>query len=182
MALKNGKAVAGANQYAGATGSPAGMIGAFALTAAPTGWVVCDGSAVSRTTYAVLFAAMGTIHGSGDGTTTFNLPDYRGQFLRGFDPILIRDFDGASRTAMNAGGATGNNVGAVQSDAFQGHYHQWVNYQGGSGGSTGFYNGPTNTVSTGSVRSPTSDGTNGTPRTSSETRPTNATVLYCVKT
>jgi len=47
-------------------------------TAAPTGWLMCDGAAVSRTTYAALFAAIGTSAGSGNGTTTFNVPDYRG--------------------------------------------------------------------------------------------------------
>ena len=45
----------------------------------PAGWLVCDGSAVSRTTYARLFAAIGTLHGAGNGTTTFNLPDRRGR-------------------------------------------------------------------------------------------------------
>jgi microcystin-dependent protein len=55
----------------------------FAASSAPTGWLLCDGSAVSRTTYAALFAAIGTSHGSGDGSTTFNLPDYRWTFLRG---------------------------------------------------------------------------------------------------
>jgi microcystin-dependent protein len=49
------------------------------------GWLKCNGAAVSRSTYAVLFAAIGTLYGAGDGTTTFNLPDYRGEFLRGLD-------------------------------------------------------------------------------------------------
>lgn len=54
--------------------SPAGMVSAFACTTAPSGWLKCDGSAVSRTTYAALFAAIGTKYGSGNGSTTFNLP------------------------------------------------------------------------------------------------------------
>ena len=62
---------------------PAGSVQAFAGTTPPTDWLICDGRAVSRTVYADLFAAIGTAHGSGDGSTTFNLPDYRGQFLRG---------------------------------------------------------------------------------------------------
>lgn len=53
---------------------PAGFIGDFGGTSVPDGWLACDGSAVSRTTYAALFAAIGTAWGSGDGTTTFNLP------------------------------------------------------------------------------------------------------------
>jgi len=55
----------------------------YAGASAPEGWLICDGSAVNRTTYAALFAAIGTSHGSGDGSTTFNLPDYRWTFLRG---------------------------------------------------------------------------------------------------
>lgn len=58
-----------------------GMIKPFAGTTIPTGYLLCDGSAVSRTTYANLFAAIGTTYGSGDGSTTFNLPDYREKTL-----------------------------------------------------------------------------------------------------
>lgn len=65
--------------------TPAGSIMAFAASSAPTGWLICDGSAVSRTTYATLFGVVGTTWGAGDGSTTFNVPDLRGQFLRGFD-------------------------------------------------------------------------------------------------
>lgn len=62
---------------------PKGLIAPFAGTSAPDGWLFCDGSAVSRTTYAALFAAIGTTYGAGDGSTTFNLPDYRGRSFQG---------------------------------------------------------------------------------------------------
>jgi microcystin-dependent protein len=65
--------------------TPSGAVLAFAMATAPTGWLECDGSAVSRATYAALFAAIGTTFGSGNGTTTFNLPDLRGEFIRGWD-------------------------------------------------------------------------------------------------
>lgn len=65
---------------------PTGSLSAFAGTAAPNGWLVCDGAAVSRTTYAALFAIIGTTWGAGDGSTTFNLPDLRGRALVGRDP------------------------------------------------------------------------------------------------
>ena len=65
--------------------SPPGAIVAYAASTAPTGWLLCDGSAVSRTTYAALFTAISTTWGIGDGSTTFNVPDLRGQFLRGYD-------------------------------------------------------------------------------------------------
>lgn len=64
---------------------PAGSVTAFAGSSAPTGWLLCAGQAVSRTTYAALFAAIGTTYGSGDGSTTFNLPDLRGRTVAGLD-------------------------------------------------------------------------------------------------
>ncbi|MCO6508432.1 MAG: tail fiber protein [Snodgrassella sp.] len=57
----------------------------FAMDAAPVGWLKANGAVVSRTLYANLFAAIGTRFGAGDGKTTFNLPDLRGEFLRGWD-------------------------------------------------------------------------------------------------
>ena len=63
---------------------PVGMILAWPGTKAPSGWLNCDGSVVSRTTYADLFSVIGTTFGAGDGSTTFKLPDYRGDFLRGY--------------------------------------------------------------------------------------------------
>ena len=66
-------------------GVPSGAVAHFAMNTAPTGWLKANGAAVSRTTYATLFAAIGTTFGVGDGSTTFNLPDLRGEFLRGWD-------------------------------------------------------------------------------------------------
>lgn len=63
----------------------AGFVAYFGATTAPAGWIKANGAAISRTTYADLFAAIGTTFGAGDGSTTFNLPDLRGEFLRGFD-------------------------------------------------------------------------------------------------
>ena len=62
-----------------------GSVAFFPTSNAPPGWLKADGSAVSRTTYADLFAIIGTEHGAGDGSTTFNLPDLRGEFIRGWD-------------------------------------------------------------------------------------------------
>lgn len=64
---------------------PPGSLMAYGASTAPTGWLLCDGSAVSRTTYATLYAVIGTTWGAGDTTTTFNVPDLRGQFVRGYD-------------------------------------------------------------------------------------------------
>lgn len=62
-----------------------GMVAYFGMNSAPEGWLIADGRPVSRVTYARLFSRIGTIWGGGDGTTTFNLPDGRGEFIRGLD-------------------------------------------------------------------------------------------------
>ena len=65
--------------------SPPGAVMTFAMMNPPEGWLECDGASLSRTTYAHLFAAIGTYFGAGDGSTTFDLPDLRGEFVRGWD-------------------------------------------------------------------------------------------------
>ena len=69
----------------GISAIPAGMVAPFAQTSAPSGWLVCNGNAVSRTSYADLFSAIGTTYGAGDGSSTFNVPELRGEFIRGLD-------------------------------------------------------------------------------------------------
>ena len=64
---------------------PSGSVMYFARTTAPDGWLKCNGAAVSRTTYAALFASIGTTWGAGNGSTTFNLPELRGEFPRVWD-------------------------------------------------------------------------------------------------
>lgn len=99
---------------------PVGSIAAIGETISndkggcPPGWLYCDGSAVSRTTYTGLFKAIASIYGDGDGSTTFNLPDYRGQFVRAVDGGKGIDKYAAQRHAQAAGGNTGDKVGTVQ--------------------------------------------------------------------
>ena len=64
--------------------TPSGAIMMFAASSAPSGWLICDGSTISRTTYADLFSAIGTTYGSGDGSSTFNLPDFGGKGPMGY--------------------------------------------------------------------------------------------------
>jgi microcystin-dependent protein len=101
----------------------AGTVGGPSNVPPPTGWLLCDGSAVSRTQYAQLFAAIGSNSGAGDGSTTFNLPDYRGYFLRGLDQGTGNDPDAASRTASPSGGSSGNAVGSLETGQIQSHAH-----------------------------------------------------------
>ena len=84
---------------------PSGAVMYFAGQTAPSGWLKANGAAVSRTTYAALFAAIGTTYGAGDGRSTFNLPDLRGEFVRGWD-------DGR-------GIDSGRAFGSAQSDAIR---------------------------------------------------------------
>lgn len=88
----------------------------------PTGYLDCDGSAVSRTTYSELFDAIGDDYGPGDGSTTFNLPDFRGYFLRGWDNGAGVDPDAASRTDRGDG-TTGDSPGTKQAGGIPSHTH-----------------------------------------------------------
>ena len=92
--------------------APAGLIGAFARTTAPTGWLKANGAAVSRTAYSDLFAAIGTTFGAGDGVNTFNLPDLRGEFLRGWDDGRGVD-SGRSLGSQQAGSSISPFVGSA---------------------------------------------------------------------
>lgn len=97
-----------ANAIAQTTEKP-GMIKPFAGTTVPTGYLLCDGSAVSRTTYADLFAAIGTTYGSGDGSTTFNLPALSDYVLRGTNTL--------SDVSNKTNGAIPNVTGTVDAIA-----------------------------------------------------------------
>ena len=102
---------------------PIGTIAPYGGSSAPTGWLLCDGLAVSRTTYSDLYAAIGNAWGYGDNSTTFNLPDLRGRFLRGVDAGTGRDPDAATRLISNTGGNTGDAVGTIESQALLAHNH-----------------------------------------------------------
>lgn len=116
----------------------AGMMMDFAGSSAPSGWLLCDGSAISRTTYATLFAAIGTAYGTGDGSTTFNIPDARGRATVGKDNMggttagrVTSALSGIDGTALGAaGGLQDHQLTIGQMPA---HQH-FVISPGGSGG------------------------------------------------
>lgn len=139
---------------------PSGAVFHFAMATAPAGYLVCNGAAVSRTAFSALFAAIGTLYGNGDGSTTFNLPDLRGEFIRGAD--------------SSRGVDSGRVFGSSQDDELKAHTHQSPT----TNGATGIYEvgtGPTG-YDYGSQSAPTSS-TGG-----SETRPRNVALLPCIKT
>lgn len=136
----------------------------------PVGYLLCDGSAVSRTTYSVLFTAISTNFGVGDNATTFNLPAPAGKFLRGFSTDSTVDPDGPRA------------VGSVQADAFQNHQHQTniLATGGGGGGSLAGQNStPQELQMTQTITDQT--GLYGTARFATETRPKNLAVAYIIK-
>ncbi len=141
---------------------PTGAVMPFAMNSAPSGWLAADGSTVSRSTYSALWTALGTTsspYGQGDGSTTFNLPDLRGYFVRG--------------AGTNSDGTAAGTFGAKQADDLKSHTHE-VDMSGSNGpmaaGPAG--NGPAARYST----TGTTGATGGT-----ETRPRNIAMLYCIK-
>ena len=144
---------------------PAGTVLPFAGDTAPTGWAICNGDPVSRTDYAELFTAIGELWGVGDGSTTFNLPDMRGQFLRGLDASGTVDPDGAGRV-----------VGDNQTDDFASHDHDGYSnlnllYAGGGGRPNDAPNGRATSGRSWSTLDSGGD----------ETRPKNVAVNYIIK-
>jgi phage-related tail fiber protein len=101
-----------ANLGVDAAADGTGRISFYARTTAPPGEVKANGGAYSRTVYSRLFGVIGTTFGAGDGSTTFNVPDLRGEFLRGWD-------DGR-------GVDTGRALGSAQGQMFQDHTHNGV--------------------------------------------------------
>tara|TARA_B100001287_G_scaffold152484_1_gene128337 strand:- start:695 stop:1621 length:927 start_codon:yes stop_codon:yes gene_type:complete len=167
-----------------ANGVPAGSIFTFASTTVPSGYLECNGSAVSRSTYSSLFTAIGTTHGSGDGSSTFNLPDLRGEFVRGWD--------------HNRGVDSGRSFASSQSDQNESHNHSLTDpnhahtqrglaLNGGSGsvaitlGSGQSYqigySGSQSSVTTGSSSTGISLGSSG----GNESRPRNLALMYVIK-
>lgn len=168
-----------------ATLFPAGMVSPFAgpVENIPFGWLLCDGSEVSRTEYANLYSAIGVCWGTGNGSTTFNLPDLRGMFLRGVSGDSGNDADAEGRIVLNDyGGNTGNQVGSYQGDAirnitgsFGGHSYNTTD------GAFAFSSGNHYAESGGSkVGAVSFDASNVVP-TGSENRPKNVYVNYIIK-
>ncbi len=129
---------------------PPGWLNDYAGSTAPSGWLLCAGQAVSRATYANLFAVIGTTYGVGDGSTTFNIPDLRGRTRIGLD-----NMNGTSANVVTGawadslGGTGGAETHTLITNEIPAHTHttgvQSANYSGGantavaggSGGATG---------------------------------------------
>jgi microcystin-dependent protein len=151
---------------------PTGMIAPFAMSTAPTGWLECDGSAVSRTTYADLFTALSTTHGVGDGSTTFNVPDLRGEFIRGWDNSKGTD---SGRTFASSQADNANSISQFNSSGSGQITNSLYTVTVPTDGTYSDYlitDGRLTTYGSGAIRFQT----NGI-----ETRPRNIAMMYCVK-
>ena len=162
--------------------TPAGTIIYTARSTAPTGYLKANGAAVSRSTYATLFAAIGTVYGAGDGSTTFNLPELRGEFVRGLD-------DGRGIDTSRA-------LGSAQAQSYQshshgvtdpGHSHGYTSNGSNMAGrlapgiETGFGGNGIGDVSF-SITANTTGITATDASGSTETRPRNVALLACIRT
>ncbi|WP_224826296.1 phage tail protein [Cognatishimia sp. MH4019] len=157
-----------------AAGQFVGAVTFFAASVPPLGWIKANGAELARDTYPELFAIIGTSFGVGDGATTFNLPDLRGEFLRGWD-------DGR-------GVDSGRVFGSSQQDAMQDHNHFLGLSQYGSAGRFGVKSGQadvraienSSASTNANITSPPDTAGGGAPRTGSETRPRNMALLPCI--
>ena len=105
---------------------PSGGIIAYTMPNAPLGWLVCDGAEINRYSYKELFAIIGTTFGSGDGSTTFNLPNYQGAFLRGTG--TGGGYSGPAANTSQAHATQTHNHTATTTITDPGHTHTQTNY------------------------------------------------------
>lgn len=138
--------------------APAGIISAWGVNTVPYGWLECNGAAISRAVYANLFANIGTTFGAGNGTTTFNVPDLRGEFIRGWD--------------NGRGIDSGRAFGSAQSDLLKSHFHIMKKFNRSTGAGTGFFAMDDN----GTDGSENTEATGG-----AETRPRNVALMFCIR-
>lgn len=164
-----------------AAGEATGTFKPWLQSSAPAGWLKCNGAAISRTLYAKLFGVIGTTYGVGDGSTTFNLPDFRGEFIRGLDDGRGIDASRALGTAQGESFASHAHTGS--SDTHAGHSHGTPIYNGtGSTSPIANYTtgnpGYSGTTSTAGAHSHalTINNAGGT-----ETRPRNQAALFIIK-
>ena len=170
---------------------PTGSVHIMATTTAPSGYLKCNGAAVSRTTYADLFAIIGTTHGEGDGSSTFNVPDLRGEFVRGWDDSRGVDSGRSFASSQSSANLQHNHTATATSTSSvtdPGHFHNvaYSNSDSGDGvieesgvGFSGFE--PTETATTGITVS-TSTSVSVANAGGSEARPRNIAMMYVIKT
>lgn len=161
------------------SGLDPGAIMDFAMNSAPTGWLACYGQAVSRATYAALYAAIGDTWGAGNGSTTFNLPDLRGRVRAGWD-----NMGGSSANRLTNPASTINGLDGDTFAATGGHEtHSLTGVQNGPHTHTipiTYTNNGTNASNPGASNASSSTGSSGSGDGHNNVQPT-AIVLTCIK-
>lgn len=161
-----------------------GEVAFFARTTPPNGWLKANGAAVSRTTYAALFSSIGTTFGAGDGRTTFNLPDLRGEFVRGLDDG--RNIDNGRGLGSKQGDAIRNIAGhfgvrGVYNNNGSPHGTIVVQTNGViTSSSGGDWDAISRTYGSSKITTVTIDASRSVP-TAAENRPRNIALLACIK-
>lgn len=145
----------------------------------PAGWLICDGSTVSQTQYANLYAVVQNNFGKNPPDGEFYLPDLRGRFVRGVDDGANRDPDVGTRTDMQDSSSPSTTVGSVQSHAFQNHVHGYYEVEGQSNIPDG--NGIKNGHDFINTSSTTDEADASSYSVSTETRPINAYLYYIIQ-
>ena len=124
-------------------GVPSGSVFCMAVATVPSGYLECNGAAVSRTTYAALFAIIGTAYGTGNGSSTFNLPDLRGEFVRVFDNGRNADTGRSIASSQSASNASHNHSislsGTTSTKSLTGNVSRISETFAGAGQATGVF-------------------------------------------
>ena len=128
----------GSQQESAPASMPAGVMLQYAAETPPNGWLLCDGSEVSREDYSQLFALISTTYGEGDGSTTFNLPDLRGRMVIGLDNMGGNSADRVvNEQADVLGGSAGEEMHELTVDEMPSHGHSistMINHSGNTNG------------------------------------------------
>ena len=172
-------------------GVPTGAVFCVAVATIPTGYLECNGAPVSRTTYAALFSFIGTQYGAGNGSSTFNLPDLRGEFVRGFDNGRGVDSGrgiGSSQSGQNLSHDHDADASATSNVSDPGHRHPSRGYGNDDDGGNQFTGSGNNDVRNNAIEDANTgisvatnvsididnDGGN-------EARPRNVAMMYIIK-
>ena len=182
-------------------GVPSGSVFCMAVATVPSGYLECNGAAVSRTTYAALFAIIGTNYGTGNGSSTFNLPDLRGEFIRGFDNGRGADSGRSIASSQGASNASHNHSfsdsGTTSTKTLTGTVQRISETFNNSGSATGVFSKSTGSSANFTPGSPDVNDTGSfsinathnhtfsvsgtTGSQGSEARPRNVAMMYIIK-
>lgn len=187
LAVDNGGAIAAENLGNAPNPILPGTIAYMGINSAPLGWLKANGAAISRTTYADLFSVIGTTFGTGDGLSTFNLPDLRGEFIRGHDDGRGVDNGRVLGSWQDSDNKSHNHTGSTSSDGHHSHSvpgyfaSTYTVYDGDLDGSVHATGYDKTTIGGGTHGNGTHSHTFSTTVSGSDAKPRNVSMLACIK-